>query len=246
MKFFCLKKSLVFRILLLLLPVCCSETLSAQNDALGGWNIFNYNYYFNKKVFLYGEVQVRSQQLADDFYYHELKLGAGYNITDKSAVFLGLGNYKTYTFPGNFEKPVTANEYRIWQQFIMVNYVSRIKFEHRYRVEERWINSDFFMRFRYRLFAFLPLNHATLTAKTVYIPVYDEVFFTNKEPYFIRNRIFGGLGYMFTKSISLHTGFIRQFDYRTSDGGSGKNFIQVQFVINGGHPGKEPQHSNAD
>ena len=239
-------RNLFFKTPLLVLLLCCGNSLLAQNDALGGWHIFSYNYYFNKKVFIYSEVQVRSQHLTDDFFYHELKTGLGYNITDKSAVLLGFGNYKTYTFPGNFEKPVTANEYRIWQQFITVSYLNRIKFEHRYRVEERWVNSDFLMRFRYRFSPIIPLNHSTLIKNTVYIPLFEEVFFTNKAPYFIRNRFYVGAGYQFTKAIALQSGFIRQFDYRTSDDGSGKNFIQVQLTINGGHPGKEPQHSNTD
>lgn len=229
----------------LVLMLTCN-VLSAQNNVLGGWHIFNYNYFFNKKVFLYGEAQLRSQHMADDFFYHELKLGGGYYINDRTSVFLGFGNYETYTFPGDFKKPVTANEYRVWQQFITVNYVDRIKLEHRYRAEERWINNDFSMRFRYRLFTFIPLNHKKLEANTFYIPLYDEVFFTNQSPYFLRNRVFGGVGYQITKYISLHAGFIRQFDYRKSDDGSGKNFMQVQMIINGGHPGKEPRHSNTD
>lgn len=241
-----LKLSPVYKLSIFLLLIFSCSFLSAQTNVLGGWNILNYNYSFNKKVFLYSEAQLRSQRLANDFYYHELKFGGGYNITGGSSVFAGIGNYETYTFPGNLKKPLTSNEFRIWEQFVISAYIDRIKFENRFRIEQRWINGDFFNRFRYRINPIIPLNHSALTANTVYIPLYNEVFFTNKTPYFIRNRVFAGIGYQFTKSIALQGGFIRQFDYRKADDGSGKNFMQMMLIINGGHPGKEPQHSNTD
>jgi len=241
-----LKPHFIYKSAFLGVLLFCCYSAVAQNDALGGWNIFNFNYYFNKKIFIYSEIQVRSQHIADDFFYHELKVGGGYNITDKSSAFLGFGNYKTYTYPGNFEKPVTSNEYRIWQQFIISAYLGRVKFENRARIEERWIDKDFFMRFRYRINSIIPINHSKLIANTVYTSVYDEVFFTNEAPYFIRNRVYGGVGYQFSQTVALQSGFIRQFDYRKTDDGSGKNFIQLTLIINGGHPGLEPHHSDTD
>ena len=204
---------------------------SAQTNELGGWNIANLNYRFNPKISVYAEVQERSQKLVDDFFYHELKTGVSYHL-QKNSFFFGLGNYKTYTYPGNFEKPVTANEFRMWEQFVLNNNIDRVKIEHRYRVEQRWVNGDYFNRFRYRLNPIVPLNHKTISANTIYISAFDEVFFTNKAPYFIRNRVFGGAGYQFSKLFAFQMGFIRQFDYNTVNNGTGKNFIQTSFIFN--------------
>lgn len=209
-----------------------TETSSAQPDKLGSWEIANLNYHLNQKFALYAEVQVRSQKFIDDFFYHELKGGITYYLPQKNSLFFGFGNYETYTFPGSFKKPVTANEFRIWEQFVLNNNINRVKIEHRYRIEQRWINGDFFNRFRYRFNPVVPLNHKTVTEKTLFVSAFDEIFFTDKPPYFIRNRIFGGAGYEFTKLFTLQIGFIRQFDYRVSDNGSGKNFIQTSLLFN--------------
>src|SRR5947209_16480812 len=101
----------------------------------------------------------------------------------------------------------------MWEQFVLNNNIDRIKIEHRYRVEQRWINGNYFNRFRYRLNAVVPLNHSTTIPKTIFVSVFDEVFFTDKVPYFIRNRFFAGTGYQFNKIFTMQVGFIRQFDY---------------------------------
>ena len=216
----------------LCLSLCFALKVTAQSDKLGGWYIANLNYRFNQKFGLYGEVQTRSQKLADDFFYYELKTGFNYYLPQKNSLFFGLGNYKTYTYPGNYEKPVTSNEFRMWEQLVLNNNINRIKIEHRYRIEQRWVSGDYSNRFRYRLNPVVPLNHKTITSKTVYISVNDEIFFTDKDPYFIRNRFFAGSGYQFSKLFTLQIGFMRQFDYRTSDGGTGKDFIQTSLMFN--------------
>ena len=220
----------------------------AQNDKTGSWNIANITYHLNSKFAFYGEVQLRSQQLTNDFYYHELKGGFYYYLLRNHSLFFGFGNYETYTYPGNFKHPISANEFRMWEQLVLNNNINRVKIEHRYRIEQRWINGVYFNRFRYRFNPVVPLNHKTIVPKTIFITAFDEVFFTDKAPYFIRNRIFGGAGYMFTKLFTLQIGFIRQFDYRAIDNGIGKNFIQTSLMFNAGHinPRKEVHPSTMD
>ncbi|HEX5150388.1 MAG TPA: DUF2490 domain-containing protein [Parafilimonas sp.] len=217
-----------------------------QNNVPGGWYIVNFNYNLSQKFTLYSEIQARSQHVADDFYYHELKAGASYTLIGNGAVFLGFGNYKTYTIPGNFKKPVEVNENRIWEQFTLTNNISRIKFEHRYRIEQRWLNGDFHNRFRYRLAAYVPINHATIKDNTLIFSVFDEVFFTDKRPYFLRNRVFLGPGYQINKLLTIQTGFLRQFDYNEVDGGTGKNFLQVSLLFTAGNSNRTEHRSNAD
>ncbi len=146
---------------------------SAQTNVLGGWYLANLNYHFNPKFVLYTEVQTRSQHIADDFYYREFKGGLGYILPGKQAVLLGFGNYKTYTYPGNFKKPIATNENRIWEQFIMTNNIGRVVLEQRYRIEQRWLNGDYANRFRYRLSSTIPLNHASITKNTLFISFFD-------------------------------------------------------------------------
>jgi len=213
---------------------------------LGGWYITTLNYHLQNKFSLYGEAVTRSQHVTGDFFARELKVGINYNFQNKQSVFIGLGNYKTYSSPGDFKKPLTANENRIWEQFTLVNNISRIKIEHRYRIEQRWINRDFYNRFRYRLAATISLNHMAVTTNTFFISSFDEIFFSNKQPYFLRNKVYTGLGYRFNKLVTLQTGFTRQFDYRTIDNGSGKNYILTSIIFNTGNFKKSIHSVNTD
>jgi hypothetical protein len=204
---------------------------SAQEDSLGGWTVASIHYFLSPKFALYGEAQVRSQRLVNDFFYYELKGGVTYFLPKKNLVFFGLGSYKTYTSPGNFKEPVVSDEFRMWEQLVLNNNINRLKIEHRYRIEQRWVNGVYSNRFRYRLNPIIRLISLQSLIKTIYISVYDEVFFTNKQPYFLRNRFFAGAGYRFTKLFTGQLGFLRQFDYKGTDEGSGKNFIQASFYI---------------
>jgi hypothetical protein len=145
-------------------------------------------------------------------------------------VVIAIGDYRTYDYPGNF-KDLQTKEFRLWEQFVMNSYIAPWRIEHRYRIEQRWINGKYRNRFRFRINPIIPINGKTLTSHVLYATVSDEVFFTDKPPYFERNRFFVGAGYLFSNLFTLQTGFIRQFDYRTTDNGSGKNFIQTTLFF---------------
>lgn len=220
-------------------------TTYAQTDVLGGWYLVNFNYHISKKLTLYTEVQTRSQHVLDDFYYRELKTGVNYRLKDNMSVFIGFGNYKTYTSPGNYEKPIEVNENRLWEQFVYTTNLSRINIENRIRLEQRWQNGNYNNRLRYRLFLSIPVNHPKIQDKTFFPIVFDEVFFTNKEPYFLRNRIFGGAGYRFSKVVTVQAGFLRQSDFFANGGSVGKNFLTTSLLLSAGRKQKKAQLSNA-
>ena len=208
-----------------------SVKLVAQNDRLGTWNIVNVQYNFNKKVNAFIENQFRSQKLFEHFSYHELKAGVGFNVSDKLSILLGNGFYQTYSIGGNFKSPVTTSEYRMWEQLTITNNISRFKVEHRYRAEQRWLPQGFRNRFRYRLNTLLPLNKPSMAKGVLYAAVFDEIFLTDKSPYFQRNRFFAGLGYQFSKQLILQSGYIRQFDYNLSNS-SAKSYLQTSLLFN--------------
>ncbi len=222
---------LCMRIFIVFALSLCVSTGIAQNNKLGGWDILAMNLNLKNNWTIYVETQTRSQQVANDFYYHELKAGLQYNLPGKGSVLLGTGDYATYGFPGNFKSPVLTREFRLWEQLILINNIGRFKIEHRYRIEQRWVNGEFLHRFRYRLNPIIPINNKTIVAKTLYATAFDEVFFTSTAPYFLRNRVYGGMGYQFTKLFLAQVGFIRQFDYNKLTDGSGKNSLQLLLLF---------------
>jgi long-subunit fatty acid transport protein len=217
------------RFLLALLLMIASSAFSQKKD-LGSWNVVNTKLTLSKNWSVFNELQLRSQSFYQNFYYYEVKGGVSYAFSKNLSFLLGVGKYITYSDGNDFKKPLTANEFRFWQQLTINHFLERIKFEHRYRAEQRWFKTGYRNRFRYRLNLTVPLNKKKMGPKTIYGVAFNEVFFTNTAPYFERNRIFGGIGYQFSKNFTLQPGYIYQFDYRNNIG-SGKHSFQLTLMI---------------
>ena len=214
-----------FSILLLI-----SFTAFSQKSDFGSWNVIHTRITLSEKWSLFNELQLRSQSFYSNHFYHEVKGGASYSINKNFSFLLGIGKYMTYTDGGSFKKPVTSNEFRFWQQITMNHYLERIKFEHRYRIEQRWFKTGYRNRFRYRLNTAVPISNKKMGPKTFYIAAFNEIFLTNTAPYFERNRFFAGPGYQLSKSFTIQPGYVYQYDYR-NDQGSGKHFFQLTLTI---------------
>lgn len=206
---------------------------SAQKKNLGSWNVINTRLSLSRNWSIFNELQLRSQSFYSDHFYYEVKGGISYNINKNFSVLVGTGKYITYDSDqeGNFPKPVTANETRLWQQLTMNHYLERIKFEHRYRVEQRWFKTGYRNRFRYRLSTALPLNKSKIEPGAFFFTTFNEIFLTNKAPYFERNRFFAGLGYEISKPFIIQPGYVYQFDYKNDNTGQGKHFFQLTLMI---------------
>ena len=170
-----------------------------------------------KKWAGYAEAQVRTNGLVKEYFYNELKAGVSYDIDPNFTVLVGTGRYTTSDYRDLAAGPLNV-EKRLWEQLVLTQYTSRLKLEHRYRMEQRWLNfrddsTAFRQRLRYRLNAFYPLNKKTITAGTLFLSVYDEIFLNPKGPVFERNRVYGGIGYQANAHIIMQLGFLNQANY---------------------------------
>jgi len=202
----------------------------SQSGDLGSWSVINTKLNLSSKWSVFNELQLRSQSFYSHFYYYEIKGGVSYAVNKSFSFLLGSGKYMTYSDSGNFKEPVIADEIRLWEQVTMNHYLDRVKFEHRYRVEQRWLKSGYRNRFRYRLASAVPINKKKFEPGTFYFLAFDEVFFTNKEPYFERNRLFAGVGYQLSKYFTVQPGWLYQFDYKNNKG-YGKHYFQLTAMI---------------
>lgn len=217
----------------LVATACCLAsacTVFSQKSHFGSWNVINTRVTLAPKWEVFNELQLRSQSFYKDHFYHEVKGGISYFLNKNFSVLLGTGSYTTYSDPGSFTKPVTSREVRLWQQLTMNNYLERIKFEHRYRIEQRFFNTGYRNRFRYRLNTVLPIKNTKVEPGTFYLTAFEEIFLTNKAPYFERNRFFAGCGYQFSEYISLQPGYVYQYDVRNGVG-AGKHFFQLTLML---------------
>lgn len=201
------------RYFLVITLICLLQNAKAQYNGIGGWNVITINLpsTITHRWGGYAEAQNRNYGITDRFYYYEFKAGVSYALDKNSIALLGTGRYVTYDYLDVDDGP-QLQEFRLWEQYVSNQYLSRIRFEHRYRIEQRWFNIGYRNRFRYRLSVNVPINKPKVEPGTLYAVVYDELFFNNKEPHFERNRIAALAGFQFSKTLSIQTGFLNQFN----------------------------------
>ncbi len=200
----------------------------AQSSEIGTWNILNIKYNHSKDLSMFAEGQIRSLQFYDNFHYHELKFGANYSVHKNVKLTLGAGSYQTYNEVGNFRRPKNNDEFRLWPQVVFFQDISGLKVEQRYRMEMRWTSNGYRNRFRYRLGFSYPFGKEVNGYKPFQISVNNELFFTDKEPFFERNRAQVALNFKSSKHTTLQLGYLHQFDYRINDE-IGRDFLVVGY-----------------
>ena len=231
---------------ILIFCLLATLTLDAQEfatertgeDETGIW----YMYFGMNKIAerwsLHTEAQFRYYETSGNFNQLLLRTGANYHITPNAIV---TGGYAFINTDPNFEdfrafgdilvEDIRIKEHRIFQQFILKNKVWEFLFEHRYRLEQRFItfgetgDSDFSKstqhRARYRIQATLPLTD------TFFLNFYDELFINLQDNLFGQNRLYGALGVHITDNSSLQVGWLRnQFSNAVFDR------LQIGFFFN--------------
>lgn len=221
-------KSLRRIIILMIVFSNYSQVFAQKDDRIGNWNILNFQYSIQSKWGVWAELQSRLYNPFYNLFYYETKGGAFYNLDKNFQLLGGIGYYGTHG--ENFSEGPKQKEIRIWQQVIFNQYFQRVKFEHRFRIEERWINKEFNNRFRYRLNVGIPLNHKTFEPKTIFIAAFNEIFLTTKPPHFLRNRSYAGIGYQVNKILAFQLGWMYQYNY-TLKGANSKNNIAINCNI---------------
>ncbi|PCJ81901.1 MAG: hypothetical protein COA49_02755 [Bacteroidetes bacterium] len=200
-------------------------SLSAQQN--GNWLMYFGTNRISETLSIHTEIQHRNNTIAPvNLEQLLLRTGLNYHFSDKAFVTAGYGYITNYDIEGSLEGP-ESKEHRVWQQFILNNKIGRVKFEHRYRIEQRWVNLNYKARFRYRLMLLLPINKPQIETGTLFIGVYDEVFINSKSTFFDRNRLYGALGYQFSSTIGVQLGVLFQ---QVSD--FGKCYFQCGVTYN--------------
>jgi len=235
--------------LLLMAVLLQPALLGAQDNGLGSWNIVQARYKASERWTVFAEAQLRSLRFYDDFHYHEVKGGAEWRTRHGLRLALGVGKYDTYREGGDFVRPKKSDEVRLWPQLILVQQVGRFKVEQRYRMEARFQASGYRNRFRYRLGLLLPLGPVADGERPWAVGASNEIFFTDREPYFERNRLLFHINRRLTPAISAQVGYLHQFDYRINDE-TGRDFLVLGFYFDlrreGDAKGGDAPASNGD
>jgi len=176
-------------------------------NRLGTWHMYFGTNQVSEKLSIHTEAQVRYFEQAKNFNQLLLRTGLNYHISPNAIATFGYGHITTDGTYEDFPDEVNSKEHRIFQQFILKNKVSNVAFEHRYRLEQRFIDfgnrNDTQHRARYRLQVTVPLS------KVVFLNFYDEVFINLQNEVFGQNRLYGALGFNVFKNTSLQVGYLK-------------------------------------
>jgi len=185
-----------------------------QGTKTGNWTMFFGQLRFHDKWSWHAEAQYRDFGIFDEPEQIMLRTGINFHLDPNALLTAGYAHIPNYLDEGElFEKPLVS-ENRVWQQFLTRQKIGRFSFEHRYRMEERWLSSSTGTRYRERvryLFRMtVPLNKKELEKGSLFFSFYDELFIHFSSMPFDRNRLYFALGYQFLPSANVQLGYMAQ------------------------------------
>ncbi|MGB5698915.1 DUF2490 domain-containing protein [Muriicola sp.] len=200
----------------------------AQNtgeDDWGAWYMYFGTNKVSDKLSIHSEAQIRFYETTGNFNQLLLRTGLNYHINPDAIATFGYAYIATDGTFEEFPNEIDSKENRIFQQLILKNKVGQFLFEHRYRLEQRFIDfgetTDTQHRARYRLQLTLPLTN------TFFVNVYDEVFINLQDDIFGQNRLYAAIGVHITENSNLQLGYLKNhFNEANFDR------IQVGFFYN--------------
>lgn len=184
----------------------------SQDSDLGNWMIYIGNKKLNSKWNIHNEIQYRNYNAIGDLEQLLIRGGLGYNLTENNNnILLGYGYILSENYIIGTDDKESVNEHRIYQQFTTKQSVGKLNLSHRYRFEQRFVESDFKMRFRYFLSLNYPLKTFTESNSLLYAAAYNEIFLNTESSVFDRNRLFGGVGWKLNDKLKFEIGYMNQF-----------------------------------
>ena len=202
-----------------------NKNIAAQCN---GWYIYFGNHRVSEKLSIHTEYQWRRHNWITDWQQSLLRAGLDWHVNNALMLTGGYGWIKSFPYG---EQPISFsfNEHRIWQQLVLQNNTGRLNFHHRYRLEQRYLESisadmdgnprrdgyNFRNRARYRFFLTVPLNRTELKDNTFFIGVYDEVFLGFGKGIgkniLDQNRFYFALGRRFNSDCNVQLGYLNHY-----------------------------------
>lgn len=185
-------------------------------DKLGAWYMYFGTNKVSERFSIHTEAQFRFYETTSNFNQLLLRTGLNYHINPDAIATLGYGYISTDNTFYEFPDELDSKEHRVFEQFILKNKVWEFLFEHRYRLEQRFLDfgdaTDTQHRARYRFQMTLPLTD------TFYLNFYDELFINLQDDLFGQNRLYAAVGVNITENSSLQVGYMRnQFAHAVYD-----------------------------
>jgi len=207
------------------LIIVCSTSNAQTDRTVGNWNALFLKGKIAEKWSLIGEGTIRSSNYNLKYDYFEVKTAVSYNFTGNLIGLIGTGLFNTDK-PGElFQTPSLQKELRTWLELSFRQVFGRFNFDHRVRLEQRFIPGDYKNRLKYRLALVLPVNKAELIQGCLYLSLNDELWMPQYGVVVEKNRLYAGLGYKLNRNMALQVGCVHDNDYKP-DYKTAKNYLQ--------------------
>jgi len=161
----------------------------AQTD-VGSWLIYKNKLKINNNTSIDLQYQHRSFDL--DLEKDQALFTAGFSSTLSTNVTLSAG----------YRKIAEINEDGAYQKLAFSTQLNKIRITNTIFVEERWINKDLQLRYRFGLTASLPIT------EKIAVSLSEEVFLQNFGSGFNQNRFTAQVSNKLSKALKLNTGIM--------------------------------------
>lgn len=193
-------------------------TALAENpeNKLGNWIGFNSTIRFSDHWSAFGQGELRTWEMASNLEELLWRIAVHYDITPEAMVGFGYVRSDRWPFDDVYDRGRKRYENRVYQEFALKQAWASSQFQHRFRLEQRWLTAageaEYSNRIRYRLQVTIPLNYASIQPGAYFLNASNETFinFASGERSFDQNRLYGGVGYQFTPSQNLQVGLLWQ------------------------------------
>lgn len=215
-------------VLLALLTVYSSTAQKEFVDQSNSWFSYTGNHRLTSKWGLHTDLQYRRSEFIKERLQVLGRFGVEYYLPNSGELTMGYVWSRHFPF-GLQPASSPIDENRLWQQFSIRSDYGRIRLQHRYRLEQRflrkWLENELGEtvlgetylrhRIRYRLQVLVPLNQSKMMDRTWFLNLSDEVFLgfgkgVDKN-ILDQNRIYLGLGYRFDSKLNLQAGYQNQY-----------------------------------
>ncbi|MDW7693692.1 DUF2490 domain-containing protein [Flammeovirgaceae bacterium SG7u.111] len=243
-----LKRTLIFFVLILLLMEKKAVSQDQSESYLretGLWYGAYIKVKLSKKLGYYGEHHLRfknSEENLHDFtgMVRQIYNRAGLNIFFNEYFEAVIGPTLVLNFtphPGDPEYEKVTYEPRIWHQWLlMMPPMGRVKIYNQFRFEHRWKKKNkvgspynYTNRYRYKLFAYIPINNKKIKEKTFFFSPSVELFMHSGKSVvydaFEDFRTYNGFGYVLNKNVTFFAGHMWTYGQDKSGYEYGKSHV---------------------
>jgi hypothetical protein len=251
---YCLKLKLLTTLLFLYLSIPgYSQNEKNIDDQTVAWAAYFGTHKLSDQWSLWTELQIRRAEFVNEWKQVLPRVGLNYHLNNN--VILTIGYAYLWTYPYGVQ-PIPLDgvryEHRPWQQVTLLHESGNVKFQHRFRLEQRFlqnwtaINPDTGLRqitdgyelqnrMRYRMLLSLPLTKNSNGEQKLFATIYDEIFINFGDNIgfnlFDQNRIGGTLGFQVSPKVNFQVGYMNQVIQKPNGRDIENNHALTLFII---------------